>query len=43
MAGMSLSRLDTPAALVDEARLQRNLQHMQRRMTGLGVALRPHV
>ncbi len=33
----------TPAALLDLDRLQRNIDTMQRRMTALGVKLRPHV
>jgi threo-3-hydroxy-D-aspartate ammonia-lyase len=38
-----LSELPTPAAIVDETRLMRNLQRMQDRMDALGVAFRPHV
>jgi len=38
-----LSTLDTPAALIDEARLQHNLVQMQQRISSLGVALRPHI
>ena len=38
-----LATLDTPAALLDTTRLQHNLQHMQQRISGLGVALRPHI
>ncbi len=34
--------LDTPAALVDLDRLERNLAAMQARADGAGVALRPH-
>jgi len=37
-----LSSLDTPVALVDVSRMQRNIQRMQQRMDGLGVRLRPH-
>jgi D-serine deaminase-like pyridoxal phosphate-dependent protein len=33
----------TPAALVDEACMIRNITRMQSRMTALGVSLRPHV
>ncbi len=33
----------TPAALVDQARMMRNIARMQERMTALGVRLRPHV
>ena len=35
--------LSTPAALVDVARMQSNIQRMQARMDSLGVAFRPHV
>lgn len=38
-----LSDLNTPAALVDTARMQRNIDLMQARMNMLGVAFRPHV
>lgn len=38
----TLAELDTPAALLDEARLQRAIERMQQRMNTLGVALRPH-
>ncbi|SDV50631.1 DSD1 family PLP-dependent enzyme [Chitinasiproducens palmae] len=40
---MMLDSLDTPAALVDIARLKRNIDAMQRRMNALGVRFRPHV
>jgi threo-3-hydroxy-D-aspartate ammonia-lyase len=43
MGAMNFAHLTTPAALLDEVRLQRNISHMQARMTGLGVRLRPHV
>ncbi|MBC7610431.1 MAG: DSD1 family PLP-dependent enzyme [Polaromonas sp.] len=39
----SLSTLETPAALIDLARMQRNIERMQSRMTALGVRFRPHV
>jgi D-serine deaminase-like pyridoxal phosphate-dependent protein len=39
----SLTDLNTPAALVDTARMQRNIALMQSRMNTLGVAFRPHV
>ncbi|CAM3901260.1 DSD1 family PLP-dependent enzyme [Paracidovorax anthurii] len=39
----SLQDLDTPAALVDTARMQRNIARMQERMDALGVRFRPHV
>lgn len=38
-----LADLETPALLLDEARLQANLRRMAERMAGLGVRLRPHV
>jgi len=38
-----LADLSTPAALVDIARMQRNVETMQARMNSLGVKLRPHV
>ena len=38
-----LDTLDTPAAVLDVARLQHNLAHMQQRIRSLGVALRPHI
>ena len=40
---MTLSDLTTPAALIDEARMMRNIARMQQRMSGFGVRLRPHV
>lgn len=40
---MDLSTLATPAALVDEARMRRNIQAMQQRIASLGARLRPHV
>ncbi len=38
-----LQQLNTPAALVDLQRMQRNIDRMQQRMNGLGVTFRPHV
>ena len=35
--------LDTPSALIDLSRMQRNIEHMQNRMNALGVHFRPHV
>src|SRR5207253_10773778 len=35
--------LNTPAALIDVNRMQRNIGRMQQRMNALGVAFRPHV
>ncbi|HEX7936303.1 MAG TPA: DSD1 family PLP-dependent enzyme [Paraburkholderia sp.] len=40
---MKLEHLDTPAALIDIARMQRNIARMQAHMNALGVAFRPHV
>jgi D-serine deaminase-like pyridoxal phosphate-dependent protein len=38
-----LQDLDTPAALIDVSRMQRNMERMQARMNALGVRFRPHV
>jgi D-serine deaminase-like pyridoxal phosphate-dependent protein len=35
--------LETPLLLLDEARMQRNIERMQSRMDALGVHFRPHV
>lgn len=35
--------LDTPAALIDVQRMQRNIARMRQRMDALGVRFRPHV
>ena len=43
MDTMHLQDLNTPAALVDTARMQRNITRMQQRMNSLSVAFRPHV
>ena len=39
----ALANLVTPAALIDEARMMRNISRVQDRMNALGVRLRPHV
>jgi D-serine deaminase-like pyridoxal phosphate-dependent protein len=39
----TIRQLDTPAALIDTQRMQRNIERMQARMNALGVRLRPHV
>ncbi|RSC25451.1 DSD1 family PLP-dependent enzyme [Pseudomonas putida] len=39
----SIHTLDTPVAVVDVARMNRNIQRMQQRADSLGVRLRPHV
>jgi D-serine deaminase-like pyridoxal phosphate-dependent protein len=40
---MTLSELATPAAILDTARMARNIARMQARADALGVRLRPHV
>lgn len=40
---MNLQSLNTPAAVIDVARMQRNIQRMQQRLDSLGVRFRPHV
>ncbi|WP_206995336.1 DSD1 family PLP-dependent enzyme [Trinickia mobilis] len=40
---MKLDALDTPAALIDISRMERNITRMQARMDALGVKFRPHV
>lgn len=35
--------MDTPTALIDVTRMQRNILRMQRQADALGVSLRPHV
>ncbi|SOE94821.1 D-serine deaminase, pyridoxal phosphate-dependent [Burkholderia sp. D7] len=40
---MILDQIETPAALIDRTRMQRNIARMQSRMDTLGVAFRPHV
>lgn len=39
----SIQELNTPAALIDTQRMQRNIERMQERMNALGVRFRPHV
>jgi D-serine deaminase-like pyridoxal phosphate-dependent protein len=39
----SLLDIETPAAIVDVARMHRNIARMQDRMNALGVNFRPHV
>jgi D-serine deaminase-like pyridoxal phosphate-dependent protein len=40
---VKLADLDTPAALLDEARMQRAIARMQSHVSALGARLRPHV
>jgi D-serine deaminase-like pyridoxal phosphate-dependent protein len=39
----TLDQLETPALLLDEPRMQRNIARMRSRLQRLGVAFRPHV
>jgi D-serine deaminase-like pyridoxal phosphate-dependent protein len=43
MTHMQFQDLSTPAALLDVAKMQRNIDLMQTRMNALGVRFRPHV
>ena len=38
-----LNELETPALLLDEARMDRNIERMRRQVQRLGVVFRPHV
>ena len=40
---VTLDRLETPALLLDEAAMDRNIERMRGRLRQLGVAFRPHV
>lgn len=40
---LPLEKLETPALLLDEARMERNIERMRRQVQRLGVAFRPHV
>jgi D-serine deaminase-like pyridoxal phosphate-dependent protein len=40
---VTLEQLSTPAALIELARMQQNIDRMQQRMDELGVRFRPHV
>ncbi len=40
---LRLADIPTPAAMIDEARMMRNIARMQERMDALGARLRPHV
>jgi D-serine deaminase-like pyridoxal phosphate-dependent protein len=39
----TLDKLETPALLLDEAQMDRNIERMRSRLRQLGVAFRPHV
>ncbi|MDH6147477.1 MULTISPECIES: DSD1 family PLP-dependent enzyme [Paraburkholderia] len=39
----TLNTLDTPAVLIDQPRMERNIARMQERLSRLGVSFRPHV
>ena len=43
MQARTLERIDTPALLLDEAKMDRNIARMAARMRALGVSFRPHV
>lgn len=43
MTRQPLAQLETPALLLDEARMTRNIERMQAQMRRLGVTFRPHV
>lgn len=43
MVERTLDQLDTPSAVIDDARMARNIGRMQARMAALGVRFRPHV
>ena len=39
----TLDELDTPCLLLDEARMERNIDRLRSRLREAGVALRPHL
>ena len=43
MPDLCLAQLETPALLLDEQRMQRNIDRMRSQLQRLGVAFRPHV
>ena len=43
MTRHTLDALETPALLLDEARMDRNIARMRNHLRGLGVSFRPHV
>ena len=43
MPPVPLDLIDTPALLLDEARMMRNIDRLSTRATALGVRLRPHI
>ena len=43
MTAQRLEQMETPALLLDETRMERNIARMRSRMQSLGVAFRPHV
>lgn len=43
MPKKTLEQLETPALLLDEARMERNIERMRGQMRRLGVSFRPHV
>jgi D-serine deaminase-like pyridoxal phosphate-dependent protein len=43
MCAMQLDEILTPALVIDEGRMTRNIERMRRRMDDLRVGFRPHV
>jgi D-serine deaminase-like pyridoxal phosphate-dependent protein len=43
MTTLPFASLETPVALLDDRRMERNIRHMQAAVNALGVAFRPHV
>ena len=43
MPQRTLDQLETPALLLDPQRMDRNIERMRTRLSGLGVSFRPHV
>lgn len=43
MSPTTLEQLETPALILDEARMERNIARMRQQMRRLGVSFRPHV
>src|SRR3712207_4822650 len=41
--GATLDTIETPALVLDVAKVDRNIARLKRRLAGLGVAFRPHV
>lgn len=39
----TLAQLETPVAIIDEIKMQRNIKHLKNHLDNLGVAFRPHL